>query len=408
MANFAPARPPITLGEANNNLLDLTDNNQIKMYRNGMKFLEGDKYDGKPKGLRVFLESFKNRAIMYNWFDVLTVPNLARTDAKNFLTHYGSITMEECVSHAEDYMLARDRASQNSQMMFHCLSDSLTTEFKAELMSEAGAYTIDGYSEGLCFLKMITSKAQIDTVATVNVLRASIGKLSIKMVEMSGNITEFNNYARNLDNTLKSYGETSPELMMNLFAAYEAVEDEKFNIYIGMKRNQWEEGALQGLTTNVLMTNAENYYKVRVQQEKWQAPTKKDEQILALKALLKEKEQTRNDGNGKQGKKSREEKARVDKERHPWKYIAPKEGDSNTKEVSGFTWYWCSKHNKWGGHKETDCRGVGAFTHKGKNVAYPATNGSDNTSTAASTVTTPSVQVNKAYMSLSDDGSLFD
>jgi hypothetical protein len=41
------------------------------------------------------------------------------------------------------------------------------------------------------------------------------------------------------------------------------------------------------------MTNAENHYKVRVQQRKWQAPTKKDEKILALKALLKEKEQTR-------------------------------------------------------------------------------------------------------------------
>jgi prefoldin subunit 5 len=70
---------------------------------------------------------------------------------------------------------------------------------------------------------MITSEAQIDTIATVNVLRAQIGKLSIKMVEMSGNITEFNNHVRNLDNTLKSYGETSPEMMMNLFSAYEAV-----------------------------------------------------------------------------------------------------------------------------------------------------------------------------------------
>jgi hypothetical protein len=345
---------------------------------------------------------------MYNWFDVLTVPNLARNDAKNFLTHYGSITMEECVSHAEDYMLARNRSSQNSQMMFHCLSDSLTTDFKAELMSEAPTYTVDGYSEGLCFLKLITSKAQIDTIATVNVLRASIGKLSTKMVEMSGNITELNNYARNLDNTLKSYGEESPELMMNLFAAYEAVEDEKFGAYIGMKRNQWEEGTLQGLTTNVLMTNAENHYKVLIQQGKWQAPTKKDEQILALKALLKEKEQTRNNGNGKQDKKSREEKAKFDKDRNPWKYLAPKDGESNTKEVSGFTWHWCSKHQKWGGHTESDCCGVGAFTRKGKNVAYSATNDKDDTSTAVSTVTTPSVQVNKACMSLSDDGSLFD
>jgi hypothetical protein len=67
------------------------------------------------------------------------------------------------------------------------------------------------------------------------------------MVEMTGNITDFNNYVRNLDNTLKSYRETSPELMMNLFATYEMVEDEKFAMYIGVKRNAWEEGVLQGI-----------------------------------------------------------------------------------------------------------------------------------------------------------------
>jgi hypothetical protein len=87
-------------------------------------------------------------------------------------------------------------------------------------------------------------------------------------------------------------------------------------MYIGVKRNAWEEGALQNMSTNVLMTNAENHYKVRIQQGKWQAPTKKDEQILALKALLQEKEHTRKDNkDGKQDKKSREDKMKYDKER---------------------------------------------------------------------------------------------
>jgi hypothetical protein len=74
-------------------------------------------------------------------------------------------------------------------------------------------------------------------------------------------------------------------------------------------------------------------------------------------------------------------------------------------EHKGTVWFYLAlvfKHHKWGGHKESDCRGVGAFTQKGENVAYPATNGSDDASTAAPTVTTPSVQVNKAYMSLSE------
>jgi hypothetical protein len=111
---------------------------------------------------------------------------------------------------------------------------------------------------------------------------------------------------------------------------------------------------------------------------------------------------------GKQDKRSPEDKSKFDKERNPWKYIAPKDGEPTTKELNGFTWHWCSKHQKWVCRTESDCRGVGAFNRKGRNVAHPATTGTDDATTAASTVTTPSVHVNRAYMSLSDNGSLFD
>jgi hypothetical protein len=188
----------ITLGEANATVLDLTDPHNQKHYRNGMIPLEGDKYDGDSRGLLVFLEALKAKAIMYHWFNVLTVPD-AQGNQLNFLLQYGLCTYDECRAWAEIFMAARDRAAKNSQMMLHCLVDSITTRFIAELMAESDKYIVDGYMEGLCFLKLLISKAQVDTIATVNVLRNSIGRLPSKMVKLSGNITEFNSYVKNIE-----------------------------------------------------------------------------------------------------------------------------------------------------------------------------------------------------------------
>jgi hypothetical protein len=59
---------PITLGEVGGGAaLDLDTPEGKKEYRNGMKPLEGDKYDLAPSGLRTFLEKFRAKARMYSW-----------------------------------------------------------------------------------------------------------------------------------------------------------------------------------------------------------------------------------------------------------------------------------------------------------------------------------------------------
>jgi hypothetical protein len=68
----------ITLGEANTNQLDLTDAASIKLFKNGMRPLEGDKYNARPHGLHVFLKEFEVRASMFNWWEVLNVPDFPK------------------------------------------------------------------------------------------------------------------------------------------------------------------------------------------------------------------------------------------------------------------------------------------------------------------------------------------
>jgi hypothetical protein len=71
------------------------------------------------------------------------------------------------------------------------------------------------------------------------------------------------------------------------------------------------------------------------------------------------------------------------------------------------TWHWCGKHQKWAGHKETDCQGVGVFISRGnQGVSYVAEG--DDTPSNTSKLTNPTAQVNKALMSnVDNNGSLF-
>jgi hypothetical protein len=55
------------------------------------------------------------------------------------------------------------------------------------------------------------------------------------MGEVSGNITEFNNYVKDIEFSLASYGQQSDELLMNVFLAYDEVEDGDSVSYIKTK-----------------------------------------------------------------------------------------------------------------------------------------------------------------------------
>ena len=84
---------------------------------------------------------------------------------------------------------------------------------------------------------------------------------------------------------MESYGESYPELLVNLFAAYQTVEDDDFHAYIMMRKGMWEDGTLT-FSPNQLMNLVENHYKSRVDNGTWKMVTKKDERIEALEAQI--------------------------------------------------------------------------------------------------------------------------
>jgi hypothetical protein len=88
-------------------------------------------------------------------------------------------------------------------------------------------------------------------------LWSMIYKLPTKIVELNGNVTDFNNHVKDIETSLYSYGEKAPEMLMHVFLAYEEVVDDDFVQYIRMKKIMWEEGGIV-LELNHFMSNAEN------------------------------------------------------------------------------------------------------------------------------------------------------
>jgi hypothetical protein len=282
---------------------------------------------------------------MYHWSDVLSVPDDdPNKPHQNFLTMYGVVIMNECAAWADLYLLARCRAAQNSQMKVHCILDLITTKFKTQLMIEVEKFTIHGYMDGLTLLKLLVSKAQVNTITTVNVLRILIARLPSKMVEVSRKITDFNNHVKDIEFTSALYGQSSVKLLMSVFLAYSEVEDEDFVLHIKVKRDLWAEGKLT-LTLSELLSNAENHCKTRVRQEKWKAPKKKDEEIMALNALLLNKQSLKGTEEHPK-KKSFDPRQKEDKEKNHWKYIPPKAKEPTSKMMNNTMWHWCTKHQR--------------------------------------------------------------
>jgi hypothetical protein len=370
----------------------INDDRDIKMYHRAIVGITKP-YDMKPKGLKNFLLAVKERSRLYNWGTILDVPD-ALGNTRSLLEQYGNVDMEDCQIHANDYMMMRQRDAQNSMMLYQFLSNSISDEVKSELTVQSEMYEVQGQFDGICFLKLIVSTAQVDTIATVSVLRSTLKRLDVKMVELSGNLIDFHTHVRETVGSLAAYGEVmqNSDLLTSLFEAYEAVEDEKFQQYIAHKQIAYEEGLRY--TPNQIMQLAETHYRLRVEAGKWKSPTKKDIEITALRVQI---DQIQNKApvamvaNTKAPYNANDPK-------HAWKKVPPTTNET-TKVVDKKTWNWCRNHKAWGQHTYESCRGV---TIKKDRTTIP----NSNNTTQSDQPTTPEVQVNSTLTSIIEEGAI--
>jgi hypothetical protein len=105
------------------------------------------------------------------------------------------------------------------------------------------------------------------------------------ILTIGADITKFNGYVKLLIDSLAARGETTTNLLMNLFKGYLVVNDKTFIAYIGRKQENYEEG--DNIATKYLMTMVDNRFNLLKEDNRWNAPSEDEEKILAMHAEIK-------------------------------------------------------------------------------------------------------------------------
>lgn len=373
-----------------------------------------DNYDCSPDGLTNFLQLLRRRALEMGWEDtILLIPddvnNLTGT-AKDFLKYYGSYSMEHLTQVAKLYHPNKNnRLTQESFQLWNCLMDSITKDARDKVTVKEGEYTIEGESCGVLLLKIIISKASVDTNASMAAVRTQLATLDRYIKTVDYDIAVFNHHVETLLSRLVSRHQSSQDLLVNLFLAYKTVDDQEFHRYINQKESDYEESSQADvLTPEKLMSMAlEKFTILKEVKKTWREMSAEQKQIVALNARLEKsktpsnkkenvKTSKRNDKKGgRKPKKTSSAKARKDL---PWMSETPKPGEPTTKTVDGREWHYCTKHKKWGSHKTSDCKGLGLDTGSGQ--SKPS---SESTSETSKSKANPRlVQAKKATVRFSD------
>jgi hypothetical protein len=390
-----PATVPFALtpAAAHLDVLNYTTREHTRLYEAAIAPLEGDKFDGTSEHLANFLARLREKATNFTWVNTVCHIKVSAEGVdpavyRNLIDDYGNINLEQVRASATPYVGHHRRIWQNSHQMKVCIFDSLTQDFQNRVNLDKKNWHITTgtgtYADGACLLKTVISLSYPDTQATTSHIRTELTKTDAKIKELGYDIIKFNDWAKEQLAALAARGETTTDLMVNLFKGYEAVPDKEFGTYIASKKSRYKEG--KALTTDELMELAQNKYKNKKQAKTWNTPTEEQEQIITLEARIESlqaqnrvlskrnagkahqqgdrKQSTNNNKNHNRNKQSRGNNRgnRNDGEylnatgKWAWLKVPPKQGDKQSKTVDGKMYFWCKNHLRWGRHTSNDCK----------------------------------------------------
>jgi hypothetical protein len=244
---------------------------------------------------------------------------------------------------------------------------------KATVALEPSKYTLiinngvvdEEVLDGVTYLKAIIDSTYTYSLSKTALARQALSSLDKYMEGLSNSsVTELCKHAKEKLQELQAAGETTHDLIVNLFKALAKAKDKVFRTRVQSWRDEWTSGK-KTITQDcaAFMVEAENYYKDRVDLGEWLKLDDDQETIVALKAqLLKKapgKENNPNRANRGKGKGKGKEGAKKDD--WAWKKVEPKGSEPRTKSVfnkkekKNMAYHWCSHHKLWTIHSEAEC-----------------------------------------------------
>ena len=397
-AGPAPPAPAFALGPGRSHaVLNFDDPNTrataTKLYNKAISPLEG-KFDGEADNLAVFFVSVRDCARRFNWQRLITVP-IDDGTTRNLLTHYGQVSLDNTRIHAMTYVNTPTRDAQDNDMFHYFLADSLTTDFRTTVLLYTDVYTVASVPVAAALLKQIIILTRVDNPASTMHIREMLIESKSKLLQLKGNITEFNQWVRKQMGRLHAREQEAVDLLYYLWKAYKAVPDDEFVVYIKDLKSQCDDGRAT-FTAEDLMVRAENKYEARLLDEEntWGKPMEDQEKIVAMTAEINSLKKARSNttatktakqkaekgktqANKKaQPKKTKEQKEKTN-EKWAWKNKPPKdneskEGNTFIKTFEGKKYYWCTHHNNgagmWTLHHPNDCEANKATTSASTNA----------------------------------------
>ena len=354
-------------------ILDYSTKAGTYLYKEATSKLSEELYDCSPDGFLQFMKSVKVRAEAFGWSEKDRLLWIEPEDGENkinLITDYGQVSLERIQKIEGARMNQATRLAQDNRALYECLNNSLTMEGLAKVRINEAEYMRGNPTlpSGLLFLKILIRESYLDSNATTSMIRTKLSNLDTYIGQVGSDINKFNKYVQTLLEALNARGETTTDLLTNLFKGYAACSDKTFVKYIADKQADYEEG--KDLEPNELMVLAENKYKILKTKEIWEAPSEEEAKLIALEArfteLKKKMADKRKRVNQEVGPKKK--KARNDNKYPPkpdFLRKAPVNSEiSVPKEWNGTKWYWC--HEKTGGkcegqwrtHKPSDCKGI--------------------------------------------------
>ena len=337
---------------------------------------------------RLLLQELSIRAVNCGWMEFLQVQN------KSLLTMHTQVTLDDCKVRALAYLSFGNtpptRLHQLDHQLFECLSASLDPKTRQAMFNEPSRYEVedtnnhvgDPVPSGLCFLKVLLTRAEADSKIVAAQIRRNISKLDEKLgASQDKNIKDFNNYIREQMTILNGMSEAHKmsdfEVTQFLFDAYKSCPDTEFVAY--MKRLEDRHNDPDDTLTfepTGLLTRADTFYENALARDLWMKKTADQQDIVALQAsvarlqsaLKKQKTTTttpKGPGKDGKGKKTSDKKTYVGKRSdgrpdfkgpEAWKLVAPKPGEPHKKTVGNQEFKYCSNHRYWAQHLTSDCK----------------------------------------------------
>ena len=257
-APFALAPALVTTG-----VIDYSVAHGAKLFHEAVRPLSEMGYGVQAEGLMAFLAKVKTRSQSCGCNNIIKVPEDAATDPlvnlHDLLDAYGEITLDQIISHAKTYIKSKNRSAQNSMQLYHCLTNSLSEEGMSKVNIWESQYTVDNIQSGPALLKVIIRESLLDTNATVRNIRQQLSSLDTYLPTIGHDISKMNMHVKELIQKLTARGQTTQDLLVNLFKGYSAASDDVFTRYIEKKEEEYDDGT--NITPNEHMQLAANKYK---------------------------------------------------------------------------------------------------------------------------------------------------